>query len=131
LIGKTALALVGLAAMLAASVLLVWSAGAALYFSIEKPLGPAGAAGIVALTDFLLLALGFGISHLMSKRHDREEEKQQEEQPAPSLMGLFADAVKDRPLTALLVSAVTGFAAVKNPHIFKELLGDVLRPRRN
>lgn len=129
MIGKTALALVGLAAMLAASVLLVWSAGAALYFSIEKPLGPAGAAGVVALTDFLVLALGFGVSNLMSKRHEREEEKQQEE-PAPSLVGLFADAVKDRPLTALLVSAVTGFAAVKNPHIFKELLGDVLRPRR-
>ena len=44
-----------------------------------------------------------------------------------SLMGLFADAVKDRPITALAVSAVTGLVAIKNPKIFRELVGDILR----
>ena len=136
MIGKTALALAALAALVAASVLFVWASGFALYFLLQPGFGPAGAAGLVALTDILIIALGFGVAKLIGAAQEREDDRRERErersraEEGPSLMGLFADAVKDKPLTALLVSAVTGFAAVKNPQIFKELLGDILRGRR-
>jgi hypothetical protein len=81
------------------------------------------------------MALGFGIARVMSLAKHREEEKEKEEareNGAPtSLVSLFADAVKDRPITALAVSAVTGLVAIKNPKIFRELVGDILRGGRD
>ncbi|MES1202908.1 MAG: hypothetical protein ABUS57_15835 [Pseudomonadota bacterium] len=130
MIGKTALAIAALAALVAASVLLVWASGFALYFAFSDRVGPSGAAGIVALVDFLLIALGFGVARLMSVLKEKEEEKQQE-QEAPSILSLFGDAIKEKPLLTLAVSALTGFAAVKNPSLFRDLIGDVLRSRRD
>jgi hypothetical protein len=135
LIGKTALALAAAAALAASAVLLVWAAGFAVFYSFEPRFGPAGAAGIVVLADLLALGLGFGVAKIMSLAKQREEEKEKEEareNGAPaSLVGLFADAVKDRPITALAVSAVTGLVAIKNPKIFRELVGDILRGGRD
>lgn len=108
--------------------MLVWAAGFALYFGFEPLVGPAWAAAIVVGVDLLVIAIGFGIARLMhaakERKEDQEAKKQEDE--SPSLVGLFADAIKDRPITALLVSAVTGFVAVKNPKIFRDLVGDVL-----
>lgn len=135
MIGKTALALAAAAALAASAVLLVWAAGFAVFYSFEPRFGPAGAAGIVVLSDLLVMALGFGVAKIMSLAKHREEEKEKEEareSGAPaSLVGLFADAVKDRPITALAVSAVTGLVAIKNPKIFRELVGDILRGGRD
>lgn len=129
MIGKTALAIAALAALVAASALLVWASGFALYFSCVDRFGPAGAAGIVALVDFLVIALGFGVARLMSAMKQKEEEEEQEEE-APSILNLFGDAIKDRPLMTLGVAALTGFAAIKNPTIFRDLVGDILRSTR-
>jgi hypothetical protein len=129
LIGKTALAIAALAALVAASTMLVWSAGFALYFAIEGSAGPARAAGVLAGVDFLVIAIGFGIAKIMSAIKHREEEEEEEEE-APSILSLFGDAIKEKPLITLAVSALTGFAAVKNPSLFKDLIGDVLRTRR-
>jgi hypothetical protein len=128
LIGKTALAIAALAALVSASAMLVWSAGFALYFAIEGSAVPARAAGIVAGVDLLVIAIGFGIARIMSAMKQHEEEEEEEE--APSILSLFGDAIKEKPLITLAVSALTGFAAVKNPSLFKDLIGDVLRSRR-
>lgn len=135
MIGKTALALAAAAALAASAVLLVWAAGFAVYYAFEPKVGPAWAAAIVAGADVLVMSLGFGIAKVMSLAKHREEEKEKEEAREngvpSSLMGLFADAVKDRPITALAVSAVTGLVAIKNPKIFRELVGDILRGGRD
>ncbi|MEJ0022597.1 MAG: hypothetical protein WDN76_03555 [Alphaproteobacteria bacterium] len=130
MIGKTALAIAALAALVAASALLVWASGFALYFAFLDRVGPAGAAGIVALVDLFLIVLGFGIARLMSALKHKEEEEEEEEAP-PSILGLFGDAIKEKPILTLAVSALTGFAAIKNPSLFRDLIGDILRTRRD
>jgi lysylphosphatidylglycerol synthetase-like protein (DUF2156 family) len=132
LIGLTALALAAVAALVAAAIMLVWAAGFGVFFAFEPMVGPAWAAAIVVGIDLLVILIGFGIARLMHNAKERKEEKEeaQQQEEAPSLVGLFADAIKDRPITALLVSAVTGFVAVKNPKIFRDLVGDVLRGGR-
>lgn len=109
--------------------MLVWAAGFALYFAVEGSAGPARAAGVLAGVDFLAIALGFGIARIMSAMKHHEEEEEEEE--PPSILSLFGDAIKEKPLITLAVSALTGFAAVKNPSLFKDLIGDVLRSRRS
>jgi hypothetical protein len=123
-IGKTALALAAAAAIAAAAALFVWAAGFSLYFVFEKSLGPAAAAAIVAAVDALILGGGFLIAYLLGRR---KEEAEKEEEEGTSLVTIFADAIKDRPVVTLLMSAVTGFAAVRNPQLFRDLLGDLLR----
>ena len=130
MIGKTALAIAALAALVAASALLVWALAFAVYFSFVDRVGPAGAAGIVAGIDFFVIALGFAIARLLSAMKHKEEEREEEDEP-PSMFGLFADAIKEKPILTLAVSALTGFAAIKNPSLFKDLIHDVLRPRRS
>ncbi|MGE3301636.1 MAG: hypothetical protein AB7M12_00805 [Hyphomonadaceae bacterium] len=92
-------------------------------------MGSAAAAGIVAAVDGAVILVGFGIVRLISALKEKKQEAVQEEEP-PSMVGLFMDAFKDRPLVTLLVSAATGFAAVRNPQIFKDLVADVLRRRK-
>jgi hypothetical protein len=130
LIGKTALAIAALAALVSASALLVWASGFALYFTFEDRFGPAGAAGIVALVDLLVIILGFGVARLITVLKNKEEEEEEEEAP-PSILNLFGDAIKEKPILTLAVSALTGFAAIKNPSLFRDLIGDVLRTRRD
>ncbi len=129
MIGVTALALAAVAALVAAAIMLVWATGFAVFYGFEPMVGPAWAAAIVVGVDLLAMLLGFGIARLRHhiKEHKEEIEQQQQKDESPSLVGLFADAIKDRPITALLVSAVTGFVAVKNPKIFRDLVSDVLR----
>ena len=100
-----------------------------MYSALEPSMGKATAAGVVAAVDAAVILVGFGIARLMAALREKKEEAAREEEPT-SMVGLFMDAFKDRPLITLLVSAATGFAAVRNPQLFKDLVADVLRRRK-
>jgi hypothetical protein len=82
----------------------------ALYALVKPALGPAGGAAVVAGAAALLIGL-LGLVMAMAARGPRRRRNREPETIAERV----ADFVRDKPVTAIAASIVTGLMAVRNP----------------
>ena len=126
MIGKTALALAAAAFVAATAALFVGAAGFALFTWLRPSLGDAGAAAYVALAAGVLLAIAIGLANLPRRGPPARTATPSQ---ASALIATFADTMKERPLLALGLTALTGLAAMRDPTILRDLWAAILRGR--
>jgi hypothetical protein len=120
---------VATAAAAAAAVLIVFACGFAVYALLEPTIGPAGAAGSVAMVAGLgLIIFALVLQHRARKRE--AEAALARAQAAEAAQFGLGDIARDRPLVTLAVTAVSSLIAARNPSLVRELVGMIARFRR-
>ncbi len=122
---KLLVGLIAAATIAAAAGVLVVSAGFALYALVRDPLGPAGAAAVVALAAAILAALTAFIFERWAQ--GSKSAKVDEE---PDLVQKLITMVKERPIVSAagLIGAAT--LAIRNPAITAIVVKAFLDPKR-
>jgi len=98
------------AALATAAGVIVVALAYALYALVKPSLGPAGGAAVVAGAAALLIGL-LGLVMAMAARGPRRRRNREPETIAERI----TDFVRDKPVTAIVASVVTGLMAVRNP----------------
>ena len=124
MIGKTALALVAAALIAATAALFVGAAGIALFTWLDKPLGDTLAAAATAGFALLFLIIMLLIASWPKNGHKAAHAAPRSQ--VHSLITMFSDTIKDRPLLTLGLTALTGIAATRDPNLLKDLWTAVL-----
>jgi hypothetical protein len=127
LIEKTALALAAAAVIAAAAALFVWAGGFAIYLSLSGPFGPAGAAAATAAAALIVLAIVFVLAQRAEPRAKNAIAKGAVS--GASLVSMFSETIKERPLLTLGLTALTGLAATRDKDLLKDLWIAVLHHR--
>ncbi len=121
---KLLVGLIAAATIAAAASVLVVSAGFALYAVVRDPLGPAGAAAVVALAAAILAALvAFGFERWANGFKTAKPEAE------PDLVQRLVAMAKDRPIVS--VGALIGAAtlAIRNPALVAIVVKAFLDPK--
>lgn len=106
---KVVLVLVAVFATATAAAVTVVAAAFALFALLRGPLGPAGAAAVVAGAAALLMGLGALIAALMARPPTLKE--------SDSFAVRMIDFAREKPLVAVAAAAAAGFIAVRNPKV--------------
>jgi len=126
LIEKALLAVIGLAAIWALTLLCVCAAGFALFAGLAAPLGPAWAAALVALVAGLLLAIVVLASRSKPAAHAPPMEEE-------SLSARAFDLARRYPVAAgaasVLALVAAGTVVVKNPKVIATAISAFLAGR--
>jgi hypothetical protein len=119
------LKLAAAAALAAAASMCVVSLGYALFALVKPPLGPSGAAAVVALAAALIALLAALTLH--GKSPLRTEPKH----AAAGLTGRLFDTAMERPLAVAALVAAAGWILFRNPSLVSMAAARFLeRPRR-
>lgn len=115
-------------AALAAAGVVVVAAAYALYALAKPFVGPAGAAGIVALAFAVILGVGAAVA--MSAAKGKRPKKPHSDAEPRSLLDRALEMARERPLVAAAGAVAAGLLAIRNPAVVAAALGLMNQPPR-
>lgn len=113
----------------AAAALFVGAAGFALFLWLSPLIGDAGAAAATAAASLVFLLLVFLIATY--RREPKHEHHPEPPSQAHSLISMFSETIKERPILTMGLTALTGLAATRDPNLLKDLWVAVLHHHRD
>lgn len=115
MIEKAYLAFVGVVALATAVAAGVFAGAYALFEVLRAPLGPAGAAGVVALAIFTLIGLSAALIAFSRRRPARQTQEQ-------GLPAKLLQLARDRPIVAVGALIAAGVVVARNPKLMTAVL---------
>jgi hypothetical protein len=125
-IGKTALAFTAAAFLATAAALFVAAAGFACFSWLKPSFGEAGASAFTALAAGVVIAIALGVANW---RHTPPAQRAPAAPSVQPLVTAFSESIGDHPLLTLGLTALTGFAATRDPALLQGIWAAVLRGR--